>query len=164
MRIQNHKVIEKVLKKGRWHVILDQSFNGRKTMPHAQYVWLMGNPGFKEIPKGYVIHHLDHDEQNDDISNLALMQKHHHSAHHWKQKIIKPKVSVETGMDFFPIKEPSIYQRKSRTPRFIVYFRESINGVIKPIKIGRYNGQMFATHKMAEDFKKTIWVEAKTAL
>ena len=55
-------------------------------MPLANYNWLMTNPGFEHVPKGYVVHHLDHNEQNDDPSNLALMAKNLHTAYHWKHK------------------------------------------------------------------------------
>ena len=77
---------EKFFKRGRWYVKLESPFNGFSIIPFANYVWLKGNPSFEQIPKGYVIHHLDSDEQNDDISNLVLMQKHHHTAYHFKQK------------------------------------------------------------------------------
>jgi hypothetical protein len=78
----NNKVAEKILRNGRWHVRLETSIRGRKTVPLAWYVWLKGNPGFKDIPDNYVVHHLDHDELNDDISNLVIMSRYHHTAHH----------------------------------------------------------------------------------
>lgn len=34
------------------------------------------------IPEGYHIHHLDHDTDNNDISNLALLEAHEHLAYH----------------------------------------------------------------------------------
>ena len=159
MRIQNRKVIEKVLKKGRWYAILDQSFNGRKTMPHAHYVWLLGNPCFEEIPKGYVIHHLDYDEQNDDISNLVIMQKHHHSAHHWKQKIITPKIRVDLNsrLHFYPINKPSIHKRKDQDSKFIVCFVEYIGGIKKQVRVQKHNGQSFTSLKIAEKFRDNVW-------
>lgn len=56
-------------------------------MPYAHYVWLLNNQQFKDIPPGYVIHHLDFDEENNDISNLALMKKQYHLAYHYKVKV-----------------------------------------------------------------------------
>lgn len=35
-----------------------------------------------QIPKGYHIHHRDHDRSNNDISNLELMTPHDHMVHH----------------------------------------------------------------------------------
>lgn len=35
-----------------------------------RYVWVHHNC---KIPKGYVIHHVDHDRANNDLSNLQLM-------------------------------------------------------------------------------------------
>ena len=78
--ICNYKIVQEILKEKehRWYVVLDESFFSVKTMKKAVYVWLFHNPAFIQIPKGYVIHHLDHNSLNDDISNLALMQKHQH--------------------------------------------------------------------------------------
>jgi len=78
--------LEKIFRKGRWYI----KSSGKWAAPFANYVWLKGNPSFKEIPAGYVIHHLDNDPLNDDISNLVLMQKHHHAPYHWKHKTIEP--------------------------------------------------------------------------
>jgi len=90
----------KTLKKGRWYVrtIID----GEKVViPLANYNWLSTNPAFDGIPKGYVIHHLDHDEMNDDPSNLAVMGKHQHRAYHLKtvNAGIHAKLNVEIQND-----------------------------------------------------------------
>jgi len=82
--IRKHNVTNSFINNGRWLVYFDIAFNGRKTMRKAIYSWLMGNPQFENLPPGYCIHHLDFDETNDDISNLALMKKSHHAAYHLK--------------------------------------------------------------------------------
>ncbi len=38
-----------------------------------------------EIPKGYEVHHKDHDKDNNDISNLQLMKKSEHSRLHGEE-------------------------------------------------------------------------------
>ena len=38
-----------------------------------------------EIPKGYEIHHKDHNKDNNDITNLQLMKKSEHSRLHGKE-------------------------------------------------------------------------------
>jgi hypothetical protein len=55
-------------------------------MPRAHYNWLQANPFFKDIPKGYTIHHLDLDETNDDPTNLVLFYGKYHTAYHYKTK------------------------------------------------------------------------------
>lgn len=47
-----------------------------------RYVWEYYNG---EIPKGYCIHHIDHDKSNNDISNLMLMTIEEHSSLHGKE-------------------------------------------------------------------------------
>ena len=41
-----------------------------------------------EIPKGFCVHHIDGNKQNNDISNLALLSISAHSKlHHIEQKL-----------------------------------------------------------------------------
>jgi hypothetical protein len=44
------------------------------------------NYGKIEDPDMYVVHHIDHNKLNNDISNLQLMTRREHSAHHAKEK------------------------------------------------------------------------------
>jgi hypothetical protein len=155
-------VVEKFIRKGRWYVRVNPPINDKSTMLNAVYVWLKGNPAFISIPKGYVIHHLDHDEQNDDISNLVIMQKHHHAAHHWKQKTIKPTVNIHNdyiGVQrtvYSPVTEPSVIYRKDNKT-FFIYFREIINGEKVRTRITRNKGKTIKTLEEALEVKKAIW-------
>lgn len=151
------KVVEKIFKKNRWHVRLES--DGRVSiMPYANYVWLKGNPAFKSIPKGYVIHHLDHDSLNDDISNLVIMQKHHHTAYHWKNKKLDPKINIKVEYQsvernvYYPVTTPRIHQRKD-TGKFYISFYEIVNEKRKQIKVYKYNGKRFVTR---DDAKKAL--------
>ena len=92
---ENTIVLEEIFRRNRWYVIVKISEDQQSTIPKAHYVWLKSNPAFIEIPKDYVIHHLNHDELNDDPTNLVLMQRFLHIAYHWKQKIVKPEVKIE---------------------------------------------------------------------
>ena len=47
-----------------------------------RFVWLCERG---EIPKGYDIHHKDHDRSNNDISNLELVTKKQHSKLHYEE-------------------------------------------------------------------------------
>ncbi len=84
--IEGLEIVDKQIKKGRWQVTLSDRNGRRGKMAHYEYIWLKGNPSFRAIPPGYLIHHLDLDPLNDDVSNLALMFRHHHWAYHLKHK------------------------------------------------------------------------------
>jgi hypothetical protein len=119
------KVIETFLRDNRFYVRIENGESKISTMPRANHVWLKFNPSFKEIPKGYSIHHLDGDQTNDDPSNLALMQKYHHTAYHWKQKTIETKVEIRDYFIDLPfLKKPPIVKKR----RNIFYLYASNNG------------------------------------
>jgi len=80
-----------------------QVFNGEKfclckdghlknTQAIHQRVWRYN---YGEVPKGYEIHHIDHDKTNNDISNLQLMTRGEHQAHH------NPKGSTRKKLQTF---------------------------------------------------------------
>lgn len=97
--IRNCKIVKKFLNNDRWFVSLDPPFNGKRIIPQAHYNWLSKNPRFEDIPDGYALHHLDFNQLNDDISNVALMKKDHHIAHHLKyvqDKAENQKIKLRT--------------------------------------------------------------------
>jgi hypothetical protein len=158
--IKECNIIEKVFRKDRWYVRISPPFNGWSMMPHANYVWLSGNPAFYDAPKGYVVHHLDGDMLNDDISNLVIMQKHHHAAYHWKQKTIETPTKINFDSievkrkQYFPVKEPHIYPHRKA---FRLYLIEKIDGERKEIWINTWNGKPITSREMAETIKSQIW-------
>ena len=157
-----NQVTEKFLKDGRWYVRLEIPIDGRRVVPQAVYNWLVGNPAFESIPIGYVIHHLDHDKFNDDISNLVLMQKHHHVAHHFKQKTIQPPVRIVddcisvSRTKYYPDKEPAVFYREDCN-RYVLGFYETINGKRKRVRLMKYKGVSFKTEEDALRAKAEIW-------
>lgn len=158
------EIEEKFFRRDRWFVRLSSKLNGVLTMPYSNYIWLQGNPSFPEIPRGYVIHHLDGDETNDSICNLVLMQKHHHVAYHLSQKIIKPEVKLKKGKlklsrsVYFPIAEPKIYERKNG--HFYVQVIEIVEGRRRKSNIYSWDEQVFVSREMAEKVKNEIWQPA----
>ena len=52
--------------------------NNKNTLVH-RYVWKKHNG---EIPKGYIIHHLDENKNNFNIENLEIMARCEHSRQH----------------------------------------------------------------------------------
>lgn len=59
-------------------------YTGRKGSEYVFYhsVVMCKHLGLTEIPAGYVVHHIDFDKKNNDISNLALMTCGAHSKLH----------------------------------------------------------------------------------
>jgi hypothetical protein len=160
-KIKNFKVLEKEFVTDRWYAVLDKPFYGRRRVPYAHYVWLFHNPSFLNIPKDYVIHHLDWDKTNDDISNLALMQRLHHAAHHWKNNIVAPKINMsklianDNAVTVVPTREPSIGQRKDRGT-YYVHCYERVDGKAKARKLTRYNGKVIQTIEQAQILKAAL--------
>jgi len=158
-------VLGKYLHRNRYYIKLKSPLNGRKTIPYAHYVWLIHNPLFQNIPRGYVLHHLDHDETNDDISNLALMYKSHHNAYHWKQKkgeTSPPFLSTTRLLnnEYIPIKKPTV-RKKKKTGRFFLDFTEEMGGVKIRRTKSLYRGKRLLTREDAERAANEIWQLSK---
>lgn len=49
---------------------------------HQQIYHLVWEVFNGPVPKGYVIHHIDHNKLNDRLDNLMMMTKSEHSIHH----------------------------------------------------------------------------------
>lgn len=65
------------------------SSDGRNRLLH-HYVWEKHNG---PIPRGMVIHHINEDKTDNLITNLAMMSRGAHSAHHNTGKTRKRKIS-----------------------------------------------------------------------
>lgn len=61
-----------------------------KWIPNAIFVW-MQNGG--TIPKGFIVHHMDENTLNDDMSNLALVSRSYHIGIH-REQLQRNKPSV----------------------------------------------------------------------
>lgn len=155
------EVRELVFKKDRFHVKIDGDGIGSKSLPRYIFNWLKHNPAFKEIPKGYVIHHLDHDKTNDDPTNLVLMQKYHHMAYHMKQKINEPKITFSIDdIEVDPIKpnvKPRCYYHPPAKRFYVLCFVNDESGRSKRIKLWRNDGQPLWTQKDAEELIEKTW-------
>lgn len=60
---------------------LSGSINGKRIRLH-RYIWEKENG---KIPKGYDIHHIDHNKDNNDISNLELISSSRHKKIHGEE-------------------------------------------------------------------------------
>ena len=58
-------------------------FGNRKTIRHHRFIWEAVNGS---IPKGYDIHHKDHNRSNNSISNLELIKSSIHKHQHFNGK------------------------------------------------------------------------------
>ena len=162
--IDECEVKEKFFQNGRWYLRLKAKFYGRTIIPYAQHVWLEGNPAFNCVPKGYVIHHIDHNATNDDITNLVLMQKNHHTAYHVKLKKLKPELDMAVPIKepkrtvFMPTCKPRVnVDRRRKNPRYFLSMTEYIDGERKRTRISHYDGRKFETREQAEVVANHIW-------
>lgn len=66
--------------KGKYYLGNTPTVDGvRKAIRAHIYVWEKYNG---PVPKGYAVHHIDHNPRNNDISNLELMDMKEHSSMH----------------------------------------------------------------------------------
>jgi hypothetical protein len=163
-KISKCNIVKKMLSRGRWFVTLDRDFYGEKRIPHAQYVWLTGNPSFLAVPKHYVVHHLDHDSMNDDISNLVLMDKHHHMAHHVKQRTVNSKVDFKYTVlgrrIFVPSRKPTVWHLK-KGDQYSVCIHEKVNDIRELTRMTKRGDFKIATKEDAEKVIDEMWAEFK---
>jgi hypothetical protein len=59
--------------------------NGKLQKAH-RYLWEKENG---KIPEGHIIHHIDGNKLNNNLSNLKLMSRSEHSKLHWMQNDIR---------------------------------------------------------------------------
>ena len=159
---EGYKIAKKYFRKDRWYVRLEKPNGRTESLPHANYNWLVGNPAFPGIPKGYVIHHLDKDPLNDDISNLALMSKNHHRAYHLKYKNNNIPVELDCGLENLstmgglPTRKPRAFYEKDRG-RWRIFYRIPIDGRIKTFSLSKYKDKYFYNKAQAEQAIEEIW-------
>lgn len=81
----------------------NKSSDGKKTTIYL-HVAVWENYHKKKVPKDHVIHHVDHNPLNNDISNLQLMGRAEHTTLHMldKDRLGKPKnyICQRCGEDF----------------------------------------------------------------
>lgn len=70
---------------------LRYSVDGRRMMFYT-IVWQYHNQ--KPFPKGYILHHIDENEDNQDIDNLQMMTRAEHNRLHKKGKHWKKKLHI----------------------------------------------------------------------
>jgi hypothetical protein len=83
---------DKTRKKRRWIKIAEP----KTWILYAIFVWVQNNG---EIPKGLLVHHLDKDTLNDDISNLSLVTRSSHINIHRKEVCVNPAMAEKRIKD-----------------------------------------------------------------
>ena len=140
-------------------------YNGKRILLH-RYVWIKHNG---KIPKGYVVHHIDENKDNNDMSNFELMTNYEHSKMHGdkifkenKEEILKRFAKSHSKKILKKIKE------KNKTPRKKEWYIKQA-AYIKSLGIYdktetlicQYCGQEFKTTKLCAD--KTKYCSGKCA-
>lgn len=163
--IKGSKISKKELRVDCWWVKIEKTNGCTKWVEQYKYNWLLYNPTFEFIPKHYAVHHLDWDKTNDDPSNLAIMQRAHHTAHYYKNTMKQTEVEISVSPDtfkkygYYPIGEPKVAFNKQRGV-WAVRFAELYDGEKKWRSVSvDEDGNSFDTREKAEAFKATIWIE-----
>ena len=122
-----------------------------------RYLWKKYNG---EIPKGWVVHHIDHNKENNDISNLQCMDGKEHMGLHQSKRC-----------NFNINGNPKPFLGKHHTPESKKKLSKAHLGkmpqTIKPVK-DLVTGKVFKSQKDAAEFfgvrNMTIhnWVLKKT--
>ena len=75
--------------KGYVMVIKPTWYTGRKGSKYVfkHQVVLCEALGLAEMPKGFVVHHVDGDKRNNNLNNLALMTAGAHTKLHWNSTL-----------------------------------------------------------------------------
>lgn len=145
------EVIETFIRDNRFYVRIKKGAERVETLPRANYVWLKSNPGFKQIPAAYVVHHLDWDQTNDDRTNLVIMQKYLHSAYHWKHKVTGVKINIsEDNVDVSGLTNPKVYKRSN-----VYHLSFYANGMSHRVW-RNFNGEKLLTQESAERLAEEI--------
>lgn len=95
-----------------------------------RYVWVCEKG---DIPKGYDVHHIDHDRSNNDISNLELLTMHEHRKQHWEEKSAEEKQWFKDNMEN-KARPAAIAWHKSEEGR--KWHREMVNKAVAEGKLG----------------------------
>lgn len=102
-RDKNHNWIGGVVSDGQGYLMVKKPewYTGRKGSDYIfQHSIVMCEAlGITEIPKGFAVHHIDHNPLNNDISNLALVQMGAHSRLHQIEKKMCIGSFVKYGKD-----------------------------------------------------------------
>lgn len=69
----------KFLKENSGYYISTKIYKNNRRIRLHRYIWEQYNG---EIPKDYDIHHIDHNKDNNDISNLEMLTKEEHKKRH----------------------------------------------------------------------------------
>lgn len=85
LREKHHSYIGVVSdNKGYWMCVKPAWYTGRKHSKHVfeHHIVVCENLGLTEIPKGWNVHHCDHNPQNNSFNNLVLLTMSDHSKLH----------------------------------------------------------------------------------
>lgn len=80
---------------GYWYVQWRENGKSIRKLEH-RWVWEQANG---PIPRGYHIHHVDHNRTNNDLSNLQCMTAREHAQHHAEQVGKQTHESPEAARD-----------------------------------------------------------------
>lgn len=140
-------------------------YNNKRIMLH-RYIWIKYNG---EIQEDLVVHHIDGDKENNDISNFALMSNYEHSKMHGDETADERREAMLKRLSTKTFKKAKVKQTLWRESeegkRFYVEQAKRIkeSGIYDRTEtlICQYCGKEFKTTKLCAD--KTKFCSGKCA-
>lgn len=121
---------------------LSGSIGGRRIRLH-RYIWekINGN-----IPKGYDIHHIDHNKDNNDISNLELISSYRHKKVHGEELSEETREWYRKNLNEKARPKAIEWHKSEDAKEFHIRQYKISLGAMKPIeKICEYCGKKYKT-------------------
>jgi hypothetical protein len=97
---KHHGAVEESRVMGYRTAFVPDWWEGKKVRPgriYEHHLVYCSHHGMTSIPKGHVVHHIDHNKDNNDISNLQLMTISEHMRHHMTERHALKKVQRLSG-------------------------------------------------------------------
>lgn len=113
---------------------LQVGINGKMKLVHI----LVYKTFIGEIPKGYDVHHKDHNKLNNFVENLCLIEHKKHSLEHKEDKVKKySKPVLQYTLDGqFVAEYPSVMEASRQTSIPFTNISACCNGVVRKHKDG----------------------------
>lgn len=132
--------------------------DGKRKRLH-RYIWEYYKG---EIPKGYDVHHKDHNKNNNEIGNLELLSSSEHKKKHGKELTEEQKKKLRNNLNLKARPKAIEWHKSEKAKEFHKEQYKRSLGKIKPIKyICEYCGKEYETlpgnNRFCSNACKTAW-------
>ena len=126
-------------KKGYYHA----HFGKTTKLLHRQ-VW---EDNYGEIPKGYHIHHIDENKDNNTIDNLELLNMHEHLRNHFLNNVKKGILNPDESLEKARVKAKEWHSSEEGKKWHSIHAKEIANKIPYVTKKCEYCGNEYKVKK-----------------